>query len=234
MAETPGRNEGDERRQLLVRGGTAVALIGVLLAGLVFWERSQQQTVAPPPPARALPTPEALREATVSAPEAVAAVAEPESEPEVEASAPAPETSVPPPVAEETRAAEAPAAPSGPLPPAEDTAPHGAVRPPAPRATPAPRNAEAAQGARLSVMADPAPPGAKPPGGRAFALQVGVFSNPVNAEELRARLSLAGIPAHVETRVHVGPFATRQEATAAQARLKALGLERGQLVTVKP
>jgi DedD protein len=34
-----------------------------------------------------------------------------------------------------------------------------------------------------------------------------------------------GVPSTLETRVQVGPFKTRQEAEAAQAKLKALGIE---------
>ncbi|MDR0775880.1 MAG: SPOR domain-containing protein [Azonexus sp.] len=58
-----------------------------------------------------------------------------------------------------------------------------------------------------------------------FVLQAGVFSSPQLAEELRAKLTLSGVPSSVETRVQVGPFHTRQEAEAAQARLKELGIQ---------
>jgi DedD protein len=60
---------------------------------------------------------------------------------------------------------------------------------------------------------------------------VGVFANPTNAEELRSKLTAAGIPTQVETRVQVGPFNNRKEAVAAQARLKALGMDSGMVVT---
>jgi DedD protein len=36
---------------------------------------------------------------------------------------------------------------------------------------------------------------------------------------------LSGVPSTLETRVQVGPFRTRQEAEAAQAKLKQLGVE---------
>lgn len=65
---------------------------------------------------------------------------------------------------------------------------------------------------------------------RRFLLQVGVFSNHANAEELVARLHEAGIPAQIESRVQVGPFASRQEAEAARAKLKTLGIDDGMLV----
>lgn len=58
-----------------------------------------------------------------------------------------------------------------------------------------------------------------------FSLQAGVFSNPQLAEELHAKLTLSGVPSTLETRVQVGPFRTRQEAEAAQAKLRGLGIE---------
>jgi DedD protein len=58
-----------------------------------------------------------------------------------------------------------------------------------------------------------------------FILQAGVFTSPQLAEELHAKLTLSGVPSSVETRVQVGPFSTRQEAEAAQARLKEQGIQ---------
>lgn len=63
-----------------------------------------------------------------------------------------------------------------------------------------------------------------------FLVQVGVFSNHANAEELMNKLHQAGIPAQIESRVQVGPFASRAEADAARAKLKAMGLDEGMLV----
>lgn len=65
---------------------------------------------------------------------------------------------------------------------------------------------------------------------RRFLLQVGVFSNHANAEELMTRLQQAGIPAQIESRVQVGPFASRQEVDATRAKLKSLGIDDGMLV----
>lgn len=58
-----------------------------------------------------------------------------------------------------------------------------------------------------------------------FLLQAGVFASPQRAEELHAKLTLSGVPSTLETRVQVGPFRTRQEAEAAQVRLRELGVE---------
>lgn len=63
-----------------------------------------------------------------------------------------------------------------------------------------------------------------------FLVQVGVFSNHANAEELVTKLQAAGIPAQIESHVQVGPFASRAEADAARAKLKSMGIDDGLLV----
>ena len=68
---------------------------------------------------------------------------------------------------------------------------------------------------------------------RGFLLQLGVFNNTANAEELRAKLELNGIPSQIEARVQVGPFKSREEAEAARTKLRALGMEPGVLVAIK-
>ncbi|MFA7267718.1 MAG: SPOR domain-containing protein [Sterolibacterium sp.] len=66
-----------------------------------------------------------------------------------------------------------------------------------------------------------------------FLLQLGVFNNTANAEELRAKLELNGIPSQIEARVQVGPFKSRQEAEQARDKLKQLGMETGLILAVK-
>jgi DedD protein len=66
-----------------------------------------------------------------------------------------------------------------------------------------------------------------------FLVQIGVFNSVANAEELRAKLELAGIPTQIEARVQVGPFATRQEAQQARDKLKDLGIEPGLVMAVR-
>lgn len=65
---------------------------------------------------------------------------------------------------------------------------------------------------------------------RRFLVQVGVFSNPANAEELAQKLNDAGIPARIESHVQVGPFASKAEVEIARAKLKAMGIDDGLLV----
>ncbi|HWT54202.1 MAG TPA: SPOR domain-containing protein, partial [Rhodocyclaceae bacterium] len=60
--------------------------------------------------------------------------------------------------------------------------------------------------------------------GQGYLVQMGVFSNIANAEELKGRLDKAGIPAHIEARVQVGPFRNKAEAEAAQKKLSEMGL----------
>ncbi len=68
---------------------------------------------------------------------------------------------------------------------------------------------------------------ARPPAGR-LAIQVGAFGESGGAEKLIARLKAAGYPAYIAVgagdgarwRVRVGPYASREKADAAAARLK--------------
>lgn len=68
---------------------------------------------------------------------------------------------------------------------------------------------------------------------RPFGLQLGVFTNLANAEEMRAKLAQIGIPATIEARVHAGPFASRAEADAARVKLKEHGISDSLLITMK-
>ena len=60
--------------------------------------------------------------------------------------------------------------------------------------------------------------------GKAYMIQVGVFTSPANAQALQKQLHRAGIEAHLETRVQLGPFRDRREADNALARAKQLGI----------
>lgn len=102
---------------------------------------------------------------------------------------------------------------------------------------PAPTAPGAAPGATPSPTPSPAPTApAKsddgPPGPRHY-VTFGTFVRPADAEALRARLDAQGLPAVLEARLRVGPFATREEAQAAQARLKDLGFTPGAVLSPK-
>jgi len=60
--------------------------------------------------------------------------------------------------------------------------------------------------------------------GKAYLIQVGVFTSPANAQALQKQLLSAGMEAHLETRVQLGPFKDKQEADKALARAKKLGI----------
>jgi DedD protein len=89
--------------------------------------------------------------------------------------------------------------------------------------------------APIAAQVPAAAPSSKPlaqvvEGAKRFLVQVGVFSNHANAEELASKLQAASIPVQIESRVQVGPFATRAEADAARAKLKSMGIDDGLLV----
>jgi hypothetical protein len=79
--------------------------------------------------------------------------------------------------------------------------------------------------------ASPVAPGLK----SGFALRLPPFSDVATAEDLRAKLGAQQIPSSlsVEAKVQVGPFKTKDEAEAARAKLKQLGIYGGELVTIK-
>ncbi len=72
-------------------------------------------------------------------------------------------------------------------------------------------------GTRTSV--NPAPVTSK-----AYVVQVGVFMSPANAQALQQQLVKAGIAAHTETRVQLGPYPNRREAEVALEKVKKLGV----------
>jgi DedD protein len=55
-------------------------------------------------------------------------------------------------------------------------------------------------------------------------VQVGVFTSTANAQALQKQLQRAGLDAHLETRVQLGPFKDRLDADRALARAKKLGI----------
>jgi len=105
----------------------------------------------------------------------------------------------------------------------------------APRASaPAAPAPGADDGARAKALLEGKPvPGVQSQAQGRFVVQVGAFTDPVALKEARARVEKLGMktytqvaetPAGARTRVRVGPFATRDEAERAAARLKASAL----------
>ncbi|HEY5291262.1 MAG TPA: SPOR domain-containing protein [Burkholderiales bacterium] len=137
----------------------------------------------------------------------------------------------------------APAVPAAPVP--EKKAEIPAIKtepPPAKAATPAaatPEPAVAQEAAKVS-----APAAAKTEEGRAQAaphdptwvVMLDAFSDAKNVKQLRAKLSAAGVKSYTEpvktskgelTRVRAGPFASKEAAEKAHAKLDAMGLKPG-------
>ena len=225
------------RRRLI--GAAVLLLVAVVVFPLVFETQP-----------RPLPLDTPIQLAKGSAPAAAGTVVRPVTPrapaPEAPASDPVPAPAEPVP-ADAAAPAQAPAPASAP--PAALAAP---ARPPpaSPAAPAAPAKAAAATKAPEPVPAPKPPPAAAPraaaapasaaasaPAGEGarFVVQVGAFADTTQVRSLRARLDKLGLPKHyVQTvegkggtrmnRVRLGPYATRDEAARAAARLKEAGL----------
>lgn len=250
IAETDSTAEDALKRRLLNRIAIAAVMVVALLGSLAVFDAiyapSQPEPVriaAVPAKSEAPPTTEPAKEPPAAVPSAETKPAESAAgpvagvRPESAAAAKPEEQSVP----EQTASTAAP--PLQPLPPEKPLTRPATSRPVSirpsepvpPAASPAARPEPARELAQSPAAPRPAP-ASRPisrAGERQFALQMGVFGNLANAEDLRAKLELHGIPSRIEARVHVGPFGTRQEADVARAKLKELGLEPGLLVSVR-
>lgn len=236
----------EQRSALLRRIAVAGMLIALLIGGLAVFDASRRANddedepltqaappvasapavAAPAPPPEETPAvgvlPAALQDSPPPLPEGDAppsaeAVAQPAAEARGNGT---------PPVAPSKAGGAAPSSPQAPA--AEPAVPESTARPGVPAA--APEAAGVRRPVDRAARAEAAAPGAAPPpltrspaGG--YVVQAGVFSQTTNAEELRARLALHGIPAQIETRVLVGPFRSRAEADRARAQMRALGID---------
>lgn len=138
-----------------------------------------------------------------------------------------------------------PSAPQMPVAPA----PEKKTEAPAVKAEPLPAKAEPSP-----VKAEPLPARAEPPvahkaakapaapadkvalGDQTWVVTLDAFSNATNVKQLRTKLSAAGVKSYTEpvktakgelTRVRAGPFASREAAEKARAKLDAMGLKPG-------
>lgn len=243
----PALHDDDEslRKRLLARVAVAgVAVAGLVAALTVFDRFSTQEEKAPSrvasrPIAPAPSASEAKPEGEKPAEEKLAATddkAAPEAKP-----APVERSEAPPPPVPASGNAEPvkpePARPAAERPLTVPATPRQALMRPSEPAIAMPgRPQPDKEIARVLPPVEQKPAAAARPIARAieaerqFVLQMGVFSNVANAEELRAKLELAGMPTQIEARVHVGPFATREDAEQAREKLKALGMAPGLLV----
>ena len=225
----PGAARAEQERHLLrqVRGVVGLVLVlSAALAGLSLFPDAQHERIdrtAPPTPIQGgpgAPAPDVARSdggtpaTTTATPAAAGSAPGADPAPTTTAAGPSPGTTTGTTTATTTTAAPPPATPT----PA--AAPTTTPAPAAPVATPPPAPNVPAKGSEL------------PPGPRHY-VTLGTFVVPADAEALRARLDAQGLPAVLEARLRVGPFATREEAVAAQARLKDLGFAPGAVLSPK-
>ena len=112
-------------------------------------------------------------------------------------------------------------------PPPEQLVAESQIPPPAP---PEVKNDEKVEPTRAgdweSTIVDSKPPGKPATAADAhYMVQLGVFNTPANAQSLQKQLKRAGINAHLETFVIVGPFKDRHEAEKALARARKFGIQ---------
>ena len=213
MAVAADAQQDELKKKLVRRIGIAGVLIVVLLGGLALLEDAlvEKPALAPAPDPAAAPAAPA---------EPTRAEAPPAGEKQEEAKPEAPKEE---PKAEPEKTGM-PLAPG----PEPKPAPRVVIRPPAP-APASPRQVAPVKAEQAVPPATAAKPDLAAVA-RGYRLQMGVFTNAANAEELHAKLEQAGIPSYIESRVHVGPFRTQREADEARRKLKALGLGAGLLI----
>lgn len=90
----------------------------------------------------------------------------------------------------------------------------------------APETKKTSEAPKTAEKTAPPPPvsGGHPPPAKNYTVQLGVFSNPENAIQMQEKLAQQGIKSYTETRLNVGPFNSKAEAEAAQAKLRGLGI----------
>lgn len=222
--QPPNPPDGDEalRRSLLKRVGVAAVLVVVLLAALMLFDGQSgwdEQRVAPvarvEPPVKPIEQPTEPAVVDVAEQADVAAVPEDTETPISRPRADERPLTMP---ARAQNAAMRPAESMAAAPKPDVARDIARVVPPKEAATMPTASRPIAQATESS---------------RHFQLQMGVFNNLANAEELKTRLEAAGVPAHIEARVQVGPFASRGEAEQAREKLKLLGMAPGLIVAAR-
>lgn len=197
-------------------GAAVLVLIGVVGFPLLF---DSQPRPVPVDIAIEIPAKQSVKPLAPSSPAAP-------SQPAVTAApvpaAPAPVVAAPAAVAAVTPAPPAPvvAAPAPAAPVAAAPAPAAATRP-------------ADDSARAKALLEDKPVSTDSAAEQRLVVQVGAFSDVAKAREVRQKLEKAGLKTYTQvadskegkrTRVRVGPFASKEEADKAAAKIKTLGL----------
>jgi DedD protein len=230
MADTPVSQEQQALRRRARRrlvGAIALALLAVVVLPMLF--DPEPKPLGGNVEIR-IPSPDTPFESTPPAPGPAI------QPPPVEAADQAAAPMAPAPVPADKPAAKAPIAlEPAPLPSKPAESKPVPAKPPQTKAEPA-AVAKAAK-TQEAKPAEPRPAEAKPTeakpakaaGEATFYLQLGVFSSEANARRLADKAKAAGFQASVVTgdgqsRVRLGPYAGRDQAVAAQTKLKAKGL----------
>lgn len=124
---------------------------------------------------------------------------------------------------------------AAPAPPPVVAAASSAAKPAAAAAKPAVAASRPDDGARAQALLDGRSGASEPkPGGLRFVVQAGAYSEAGALRDARQKVEKLGLKTYTQvvegdggkrTRVRVGPFATRQEAEAVAAKVKATGLQ---------
>jgi len=214
---TPAQDEEALKKRLLNRLAIAGVVVVALLGSLAVFDAMYVASPPPQPVVKALPPAEPVKE------EVATVATEPQQVVDQEATKEEPAA-----VPENTAI---PARPLRPLtPPA--TARQATIRPSQPQAVARPDPSREISETQAATGPLSKPLSRAMQSARQYVLQMGVFHSVANAEELRAKLELNGIPAQIEARVQVGPFKTREEAAAAREKLRAIGLDNGILTAI--
>lgn len=249
MAESENQLELKKRARRRLVGSIALALTAAIVLPMVMDHEPKPLTQDIQ---IRIPSPDAAnisRPATSRAPESDAGKSKPEPE-----SAPAPEAQKPAAKPGEPESSRAEAAKPAPQPPVKSEAKPAATAEPRtepkpeqkPEAKPEPkvearaepkdvakvqREAKAEREAKVEAILsgnEPAQPGGQ------FVVQLGAFGDPANVAKVRRRVKESGFSAYTEvvkgpksdqTRVRAGPFASREAAEQAAAKLKQAGLD---------
>jgi DedD protein len=210
----------------------AVLMLTAAFGALLTYERFKSPRMVAPDarPSPAAPA-AALKPPAEPLPEAVPAVEATPPEPAAPTMAEAPAAPPPPPQVINN---ERPPATGGPPPRLTPTRPDTAAPKASAAAAPAPGAV-----ARPAPATTPPPPTSttaaapRPDATRGYAVQLGVFASPPNAEALQRKLAEAGLTTFTETRVLIGPFRDRAEADRSMELVRKLGLG-GVVVPARP
>lgn len=227
MAHPPILDDPNQSvRRAKTRIGVAVVLLAVAIGGLALLSRQKPETQTEEQPSQ--------KQESISSGEHPAATvpAQQISSTQQEPPPPAAAETLPPPPPPPSVGAlpplNAPAPTAAPATksslttaPASKPAEKPAASPPASKPAPAVQNPAPAP---VQPAAPPTPPAKPEAAPRSYDVQVGVFTDMENAKQLQTKLAEHGIPSHTETKLQVGPFATKTEADAAKEKLKALGI----------